>query len=278
MSIVGLSSQTPQFSPNDLPGLALWLDGADPLGTGIAPTVGATVSTWTDKSGNAKHATAGGTPTYLSGGGIAFNGTNAYYTNTNFAFDLSQRSIFFVIKMNSLVMYGGVLPFIPASGADDNQQTGMSVELNNGFLRFWAYNGGYKSDVSATLSNVNLFNDNMNGTAGSSFLNGTQMTSSTATFTQGTTSGYAVGARWINAINTTYSFPGNVYEVLYYSSPLTAGQRQQVEGYLARKWGITSMVGHPYRSGLAFFRRPFLVFSSGWMRRIPLRTRSRGLV
>ena len=42
--------------------------------------------------------------------------------------------------------------------------------------------------------------------------------------------------------SATYSMDGtfNVYEILIYSSVLSTSQRQQVEGYLAWKWGLQS--------------------------------------
>ena len=47
--------------------VAIWLDGADPAGTGIAPANGTAITTWVDKSGFARNATvASGAPTYVS--------------------------------------------------------------------------------------------------------------------------------------------------------------------------------------------------------------------
>jgi hypothetical protein len=46
-------------------------------------------------------------------------------------------------------------------------------------------------------------------------------------------------------------FVGRMYEVILYSSPLTDSQRQQLEGYLAWKWGLQSSLPsstHPYRT------------------------------
>ena len=55
------------FLPTQIPGCKLWVDGADPAGTGIAPANASTVSTWKDKSGLANNATsAGSAVTYSS--------------------------------------------------------------------------------------------------------------------------------------------------------------------------------------------------------------------
>jgi hypothetical protein len=45
-------------------------------------------------------------------------------------------------------------------------------------------------------------------------------------------------------------FSGNFYDVLVYSTALSTTQRQDVEGYLAWKWGIqaTLPANHPYRN------------------------------
>jgi hypothetical protein len=45
-------------------------------------------------------------------------------------------------------------------------------------------------------------------------------------------------------------FNGNFYDVLVYSTALTTTQRQDVEGYLAWKWGIQTTLpsNHPYRN------------------------------
>lgn len=235
------------FSPRSITSCALWLDGLDPAGTGIAPSVGSTVSTWTDKSTSAKNATAGGTPTYVSGGGINFNGTS-YFTNTSFVQNLSQRSIFIVMQETTRTAVGGVFPLIPTpSSGNDYDSTGLSIETQNG-LRF--YNGsGYQSDIGNTSLLVKaVYNDNMNVRAGTGFVNGNSATTVTASYTAGTCSGYGVGARWLGgAISLTYPLNGVIFEIMFFNSPLGLSDRQNVEGYLAQKWGLTASLpaGHP---------------------------------
>lgn len=60
--------------PSDLSGLVLWTDAQDVNGNGTVPANGASISTWTDKSGNGHHlTTTAGTVTYESTG---FDGVN----------------------------------------------------------------------------------------------------------------------------------------------------------------------------------------------------------
>jgi len=239
-------SSTP-FAPTSIAGCALWLDGKDPAGTGTPPSTGATVSTWTDKA-SAKNAAATGSPTYVGGGGINFDGT-AYFLNQAFTQDLSQRSIFIVMQETTHLQYAGVFPLIPdpTTGADYQTTTGLSVETSSGLL-FYANGGSYQSLIgNATLLDKAIYNDTMNGTTGSGFLNGTNVTNATAGYTAGTCSGYGVAARWVGGILSGYSLNGVIYEILFFNTPLSVENRQTIEGYLAQKWGLTASLpaNHP---------------------------------
>ena len=236
------------FVPTQMSGCVLWLDGMDPAGTGIAPSTGATISTWNDKSVSAKHATKGGTPTYVAGGGVNFNGS-AFFYNLAFTQNLSQRSIFIIMQENTHTGTSGVFPLIPtpSSGQDWTTTSGMTIETSSG-LRFYGNTGSYSSDLgNPTLLVKAIYYDSMNGTAGSGFLNGTNATNVTAGYTAGTCSGYGVGARWPGSTSMNSWLNGKVYEILFFNRPLIALERQQVEGYLAQKWGLTGSLpaGHP---------------------------------
>jgi autotransporter-associated beta strand protein len=91
--------------------LALWLDASDPLGTGVIPANGATVSTWADKSGFGRNATATtGTPTYVTAdaavnnmGAIGFTASNGVdLLTTAFDFDAlgANYTIFAISRFN----------------------------------------------------------------------------------------------------------------------------------------------------------------------------------
>ena len=54
------------FKPTDITGCQLWLDGADPAGTGVVPSNGTVLTSWIDKSGNAKNATGVNSPTVVT--------------------------------------------------------------------------------------------------------------------------------------------------------------------------------------------------------------------
>ena len=236
------------FVPAQMSGCVLWLDGMDPAGTGVAPSTGATISTWNDKSLSAKHATKGGTPTYVAGGGVNFNGS-AFFYNLSFAQNLSQRSIFIVMQESSHTGTTGVFPLIPNPSTDSDwlSTSGMTIETTNG-LRFYGNVGSYSSDIGNSTQLVKaIYNDNMNTRAGSGFLNGTNATNVTAGYTAGTCTGYGVGARWSGSTSMTNGLSGIIYEIIFFNRPLIAIERLQVEGYLAQKWALTAGLpaGHP---------------------------------
>lgn len=68
----------PSFSPTDISGLKLWLDGSNVNGDGTNPSDGASVSVWQDLSGNNyDFTTRSGTVTYdATLAGLYFNGSS----------------------------------------------------------------------------------------------------------------------------------------------------------------------------------------------------------
>ena len=234
------------FNPTRIGGCQLWLDGVDPAGTGTAPTNGSTVSTWVDKA-LGKNASATGTPTYVSGGGINFNGTS-YFLNQTFSQDLSQRSIFIIMQETTHLDYAGVFPLIPNPSNDADVNTGLSIETYNGIRFINLVSAGYTSELGTNPLTKAIYNDNMNGLTGSGYKNGTNITNATAARAFGTSSGYGLGARYYPSnMNTTYGLNGIIHEIIFFNRPLNITERQQVEGYLAQKWGLTANLppGHP---------------------------------
>jgi hypothetical protein len=247
------TTTTVTYLPTSIAGCQLWLDGLDPAGTGVQPSNGATVSTWVDKA-TAKNATATGSPTYLTGGGINFN-ASPYFVNQTLSMNLSQRSIFIVMQETSRNTGSGVIPFIPtpSSGSDYNTTGGLAIETANG-LRFLGNYGPPPGSYLSALGNTNLlvkaiYNDNMSGTRGSGYLNGTNSTNVTADYTASNCSGYVLGGRWeLGSVFGSSRLNGVIYEFIVFNSALSTAQRQEVEGYLAWKWGLRSNLpaGHPY--------------------------------
>ena len=230
----------------------LWLDGADPAGTGTPPANGSTVSTWMDKSGNGRNApanTIGGTfnRNALNGnGGINFDTLNTKYyrtpsfvassTNTPTIFFVCQQTVY-TFSQNTTLLLAEVnyLQFILYTRTAGNTNINLNLDI-------------YNTDPSTGLTGIPISSPaivSVVGTGAPSYNatmygNGTFNLSFTGTATNpmSTSSPYIVG-----------QFIGNAYEVIFYNTALADTQRQQVEGYLAWKWGLqNSLVNHPYKN------------------------------
>ena len=253
-TVPNFGKTTPIFTPTQVSGCAFWFDGADQSSMSFSSS--SNLSSWRDKSGNGFNATASGSPGLIgfntvNPGGVYFNGTSSYLSNFSCPINLSRRAVFIVMQEVTHAAVTGILSFVPnpTSGLDYASITGMSIETSNG-LRFYANGGAYISDMgNTTLLQKSIYFDSMSGTQGGSFLNGANTSNNVANFTQGTCTGFVLGARWNNGVGTyTNSI---IHEVIMYSNAITATQRQAVEGYLATKWGTLPLLAssNPYSSG-----------------------------
>lgn len=239
----------PPFNPTSITGCQLWLDGSD---TSSMTFSGSTITQWNDKSGNTKNAVSTGTPTYLTGGGVNFNGSS-YFLNQTFIMNLSQRSVFIVFKETSQTQYAGIFPLIPTlpEQFDQSQTSGLSYATTDSSFQVYGNNS-----YGLYIGNANplpkaIYNEIMNITEGSGYLNGTNTTNVTATYTAGTCSGYGLACRWQEgSVFGSLRLNGVIYEIVVFNTPLITFQRQQTEGYLAHKWGLQSSLpsNHPYKS------------------------------
>ena len=154
------------FTPVDLLGCSLWLDGGDNSTMNSTPTV----TSWSDKSGNSNTMTGTGT---WSGSNMVFNGTTNAFSNTAYVFPNSAYSLFAVYSNTTApastaymnVMYGS--NGYPMLGVYDVNKyvSARSVVANTGALNTvpvgWAARiAGTGSDIGqgiATDSSGNVF-------------------------------------------------------------------------------------------------------------------------
>jgi hypothetical protein len=241
------------FSPQSIPGLALWLDAADTVTvTGTSP-----VTVWKDKSGKGNNATnsGGDGPTYANNT-MTFSGLDSrLYISIPYNYAISGGTIVFVGKPLSYSVHSQWRTLIRGANSDHqvilystNNDIG-SYSLGNGFQQY----GTYTNDGSLTMlmyvniSTSSLFSASMNGDiALSSNANPTLNTADTY---------YGLG-------NIQYgSQPwGDLNEIIIYDSALSTSQRQQLEGYLAQKWLLQENLPttHPYyaTSSMQLYKRP----------------------
>jgi len=248
-TVPNFGTTTSIFTPTQVPGCAFWFDGADQSSMSFSSS--SNLTQWRDKSGNAYNATASGSPGLIgfgtvNPGGVYFNGTTAYLSNFACPINLSQRAVFIVTQEVTHAGARGVLSFAPnpTTGVDYSSVTGMSIETSNG-LRFYANSGAYVSDMgNVTLLPKSTYFDSMTGTQGGSYLNGTNTSNNVPNFTQGTCTGFVLGARWGGSGSPGIDSYGNIIinEIIVYSNPITTAQRQAVEAYLSVKWGTGTLL------------------------------------
>jgi len=244
------------FTPTQISGCQLWLDGADPTGTGVTPANGATISTWKDKSPQSYAVSITGTLTYSSSSrGVQFSGSQ-YVSNSAFSLNLSQMTVFLVGYNGAGISgSGGFLSLVPiATGVDWNQQNAITYNYSATLGELYTtynFNASAFNQNYTSSTNPILFGHVQTGVSITLYQNGSSFVNSTLNVTPGTTTGFSIGARFQagNGTPNAYLY-GSVNEVLIFSQAISTTQRQQVEGYLAWKWGLQGSLPstHPYKT------------------------------
>jgi len=233
-----------QFSPVDISGCLLWLDGKD---TSIIGLSGTTVTSWSDKSGNLNNITSFSTPSPVyntSTGYIAFSGGTGT-TPTITLTSTTLYSIFYVITFPTGLTDSGSLIYVRPFAQPSNtfffginrgsytppgtSNVGYYLESNagSGPYAFFASGQGYNTYSGDTF----VCSTTQTGSTTYIYsLNGNTISATTATATM------ANKAVVIGSIQSGAAY--NLGELIFYDGALTTSQRQQVEGYLAWKWGV----------------------------------------
>ena len=239
------------FSPECLPNLQLWLDGSDPLATGVSPRTGFLVNTWYDKSGRMNHAVGSNSPS-LTANGILFNGSNQSYVSPYTAGSAAETG-FIIVNMTHPV---NNCPFITGTSSNTSRQ--LWGQISGAF----AFGNSSNANSYTNMNTANSYNTtyilsytyNLSGFV--VYENGVKIGESTSNLA----SFLGVGAGSSNQTVIGSSVPGNtvngrvswmfgtISEVIIYNSRIPSLQRQDIEGYLAWKWGINNKLQatHPH--------------------------------
>ena len=213
---------------------ALWLDAAD---AGTITLNSGNVSQWNDKSGNGRNvsqAAAASQPAYNTAAfnskpALVFDGVNDGIRRTGQVFDPSNSNLFLAIEYRNAVK---TLQSVVASDVSGSAPY-LYLQADAGALK--GYGGNYVSAGTYSLNQREI----------------TQIsrlaTGNIELYRSGTLAGS--GAAGIATINDGFTFGvlGNgtfgtfaamaIAEAVVVSGVLTTADRQQIEGYLAWKWG-----------------------------------------
>ena len=236
------------FSPLQIqPGSCqLWLDAFDSSSVTVS---GTNVISVRDKSGKGvvlsnatgytyPNNTFNGTyPSFLPSDVTTINGAHTLGVNTSFAVS-TPFTVVFVAKRVFTGDNGGT--FILDSGGPSGANRAYIWDPAGNFT--WYVVTLTISTVTSPTSSVIVTEL---GTSPTFFANGTNALSASSS-TNFTTGGITVG----NRFTLNNGFPGHICEFIIYSASLTTPDRQQVEGYLAWKWGLQTSLPptHPYKN------------------------------
>ena len=270
--ILGTTKTIWDFDPRSIPGCQLWLDAAD---KSTVVTSGSNVTQWNDKSGNGNNATivTSTPPTYVSNA-VVFTASNSTGIRGNISASFSNASVFIVasyISNSGSPMYLPRLFMLGSNNSTDNNLIGQFNNVDQGLPAAITYNGNgtgnafgvgnYQTGGTISFSTPFLYT-NVSTYSGTTFtnltlVNGYAGTYATKTGTMATGGNYVGSANRYAIGNYMYStagpngdaYNGNVYEVIVYSNVLSTLERQEVEGYLAWKWGFETFTNSPTSIG-----------------------------
>ena len=221
------------FLPTSISGCAMWLDAAD--SASFTFSSGTTISQWNDKSGSANNFTVTtGTTTRITDGGfnvVNFPSSGSTMTSSSNITLTTNHSVFIVTKLISNTFGLGYLLSCASLKPSDNAQGlsgDYSIRYNPSLITPSTGNGG------------DIFFNNTGGYYANGTLSGVPTSTSyhllNGRFSQGGTTQIALS---FGGVYGRY-FVGTVAELIIFSQVLTTNQRQQIEGYLAWKWGLQS--------------------------------------
>ena len=252
------TAQSLNFVPTSISGCSLWLDAADRSALVLS---GSNVSQWNDKSGNGRNTTTTyGTPQYRTTGFNSQLPTVYFTSNSGFTGPITNTgttvTAFVVGRLNTV---GNPYRFL-SLGEPGRYDFGTTTDIvicttGNATTEFGWYRNVTASNVGTAMittvyNSPFVYTLNVNGSTGTIVYNG-------STTNSGTTSGsfgystYGVGLGFTVSPTLTYGYltDGFIAEILVYTTSFTLAQRQQVEGYLAWKWGLQGNLPatHPYK-------------------------------
>jgi hypothetical protein len=239
---------TPLFSPAQLSGLVLWMDPADSTTLTLS---GSSVTQWRDKSASAAtFTTVNATPTYtasLINGRPGLDLTNASGFVSSATQTLTSSLTFAMV----LVVRSG----IGAWGSfftHGQRDLDFSIERNSistgTTLQFQTANDNAGANLTFTTDQVSLYLGTMTTGTSRFFSRFGGGTTTTATGTNSSTITTGLQTIRIGRSDAGENCNSFIGEIVYYNRVLTTFERQELEGYLAWKWGLQASLPstHPF--------------------------------
>ena len=241
------------FKPTDIAGCQLWLDSTD--SSTVSFSSGSNVSQWRDKSGSSNHfSITNGTTSYISDNGMSVISfpSGAIMSSANQITFTTSSAFYIVSRINSITGagIGMLLGFTNINGADKSIRLYVSGTIGISLLGTAGVGDGNE------LANNNYFvNGSFNPSFGSNVYLNVYSIIGTVAPQSGGTSFLTLSSSFMSRF-----FIGNIAEFIYYPAGITNRQREQIEGYLAQKWGLQGSLpaGSPGRTEVIYPRSPLI--------------------
>ncbi len=243
------------LTPNDMSTMpTLWLDSAN---TGTITSNTSNVTTWSNSGTNGYNASSNavGSNTGLTGIATQNNTNVLQFSNYSFMslpaaiFTASERSCFFAFKVQTNISGSYMVLMAAQVGSGGGMEIGIDYSSTNPV--FFLQRNGFNPLVSfSTLTTpVNNFWQ-------CSFVNSATTTASNAGSVNGSNfslmsnalANYTVtDPYYISYSNISRNWQSG--DMIIYNNAVSQNEREQIEGYLGWKWGITSLMPttHPYK-------------------------------
>jgi hypothetical protein len=233
--------------PQAVNGLVVWYDGMDPNGDGSSGVNAQPVQKWVNKTGNSEYDARAFTPATYSASSKALNFSGASLYETKYPANPTSETLFVVFNIanpniHTCTLIGGS----PGGRGIGLGYNGFGAPLANGMINMqyrWqsaSPSNSYKPGTTAIMT--------------SQIKGGTSYISADGgVFGSGDGTYNANTWTWLGSELSppnTYNYNGYAMEILIYNTALSTSQIQQVEGYLAWKWGTHGQLpyDHPYKN------------------------------
>lgn len=217
------------FSPKQIAGLQLWLDASDlssiSTGTGVSEwrDKSATGSKWVQATANNQPAT--GTQSMNGKNVLVFDGSNDALSTFEPLATSMPVTMFIVQRIVAKSDFGMTYAMTGFNYIGQSSTTGKII---------WSFGGGTFAEGPTDVSGTNVITTCVvpASGAGDGFINGVRVAGNS-------NKPVLTGTHYLGRFQ--FGNNGNVWiaEVLSYAAALSTSQRQKVESYLGKKWGIT---------------------------------------
>jgi hypothetical protein len=248
------------FDPTTIPGCQIWFDAADLSSITLS---GSNVTQWRDKSGNGRNAvpttgafqyatTFNGSYPSIFGANTGGNGLIASISSFPL---LNPSNVFAVFRNTGLNSGTNSFPYLFNITSASNRAYAYCYNQTTtpGLMRISAGSGIADSATTVNTTVSQVFSMQMGASSTLTYQNGTLAS------TSGITGASLTSTITIGGHTTSNAWTGHLCEFIINTNNITSSERQQIEGYLAWKWGLQASLPstHPYSNTYSLVR-PFL--------------------